>query len=135
MIAERSLDSHVDVHIGLPNQEIRNVLGRCSLFASASDYEGFGLVAVEALSAGLMPVLNANTAYKDLASRHGEIRICDFADSDATAAAIEAAFDVILPTLSAIACPPCKLRPPTPGIRSPNIMSTSTARCWVATRP
>ena len=96
MIAERSLDSHVDVHIGLPNQEIRNVLGRCSLFASTSDYEGFGLVAVEALSAGLMPVLNANTAYKDLASRHGEIRICDFADSDATAAAIEAAFDVIL---------------------------------------
>lgn len=96
MIAERGLSDRVDVHIGLSNQEIRTVLGRNSLFASASDYEGFGLVAVEAMSAGLLPVLNANTAYRDLASKHPEIRICDFADSDQAAAAIEAAHDTPL---------------------------------------
>lgn len=96
MIAERRLNDHVDVRIGLSNEEIRSVIGRNSLFASASDYEGFGLVAVEAMSAGLMPVLNANTAYRDLASKHAEIRICDFADSDEAAAAIEAAHDALL---------------------------------------
>lgn len=95
MLAGRDLGGHVAMHIGLSNEGIRDVLGNCSLFASASDYEGFGLVAVEALSAGLMPVLNANTAYADLASKHPEIRISNFADSDATATAIEAAFDVL----------------------------------------
>ncbi|MFE0016672.1 glycosyltransferase family 4 protein [Mesorhizobium sp. NPDC059054] len=95
MIAERHLGDHVAMHIGLSNEEIRGVLGKCSLFASASDYEGFGLVAVEALSAALMPLLNTNTAYSDLASKHPEIRLSDFADSDATAMAIETAFDAL----------------------------------------
>lgn len=95
MITARGLGGHVSMHVGLSNEEIRNVLGNCSLFASASDYEGFGLVAVEALSAGLMPVLNTNTAYSDLASKHHEIRIGNFADSDAAAIAIETAFTAL----------------------------------------
>lgn len=95
MVAARNLGCHVTMHIGLSNEEIRGILGNCSLFASASDYEGFGLVAVEALSAGLMPLLNTNTAYSDLASQHAEICISDFADSDATAVRVEAAFDTL----------------------------------------
>src|SRR5262249_44475644 len=35
--------------------EIRQMLGDCSLLVSSSDFEGFGIVAVEGLSAGLFP--------------------------------------------------------------------------------
>lgn len=92
MIEERGLGRTVECHIGLPDSAIRALLGRCSLFASASDYEGFGLVAIEAMSAGLMPLLNPNTAYSDLASKHTEVRLCDFGASEKAAASIEAAF-------------------------------------------
>jgi len=95
MITARDLGRHATMHIGPSNETIRSVLGNCSLFASASDYEGFGLVAVEALSAGLMPVLNTNTAYSDLASQHAEISISDFADSETTATTMETAFDTL----------------------------------------
>ncbi|MDX3928576.1 MAG: glycosyltransferase family 4 protein [Shinella sp.] len=92
LISERGLSGNVYAHIGRSNAEIRTLLGTCSLFASASDYEGFGLVAIEAMSAGLMPLLNPNTAYSDLAARHGEIRLCDFDDPESAATAIAAAF-------------------------------------------
>lgn len=92
MIAARGLAAHVDLHVGLADGAVRDLIGRASLFASASHYEGFGLVAVEAMSAGLMPVLHPNAAYADLAARHGEIRLCDFADAAKAADGISAAF-------------------------------------------
>jgi len=92
MIAARGLPAHVGLHVGLPDDAVRDLLGEASLFASASEYEGFGLVAVEAMSAGLMPVLHPNTAYADLAARHGEIRLADFADAERAADGIAAAF-------------------------------------------
>ncbi|WP_246752858.1 glycosyltransferase family 4 protein [Sinorhizobium sp. BG8] len=95
MIAARRLEGNVEVHLGLPNQEIREVLGRSSFFASASEYEGFGLVAVEAMSAGLVPLLQPNTAYRDLAARHSDIRLCDFGDADSAANMIPKEFDLL----------------------------------------
>lgn len=92
MIAERNLDNYVEVLIGLSNEGIRNTLSGCSLFASASEYEGFGLVAVEAMSAGLMPLLHPNQAYTDLAGSHPEVRLCDFQDAEEAAGTIHAAF-------------------------------------------
>lgn len=88
-IADYRLDNHVRVHIGLSTEEIRSVLSECSLFASASDYEGFGLVAIEAMSAGLMPLLNPNAAYQDLATQHSDVRLCDFSMVDRAAHTIE----------------------------------------------
>lgn len=95
MIAARGLGAGVAVHVGLSNGAVRELLGRTSLFASASDYEGFGLVAVEAMSAGLMPVLNPNPAYRDLAGAHPEIRLCDFSDARGAADGLAAAFSAL----------------------------------------
>jgi len=48
------------------NVELQGAIGRSSYFACASAYEGFGLAAVEALSAGLVPVLSEIPPFRKL---------------------------------------------------------------------
>lgn len=91
-IAARDLAESVHLHVGIANDEVRQLLSDASLFVSASEYEGFGLVAVEAMSAGLLPVLHANDAYQALAARHPDLVITDFSSADAAARAIETAY-------------------------------------------
>jgi alpha-1,3-mannosyltransferase len=101
-IATRGLGRHVTLHISIDNSTIRNLIARASIFASASDYEGFGLVAVEAMSAGLLPVLHPNEAYRDLAERHRAIRLADFGNSELAADAITAAYETLVSNGSAV---------------------------------
>ncbi len=89
------LESRVGVHIDASNEEIRALMGKASLFVSASDYEGFGLVAIEAMSAGLLPVLQPNDAYRDLANAHEFIRLADFHEAEEAARSIGKAFEVL----------------------------------------
>ncbi len=91
-IAARDLAESVHLHVGIANDEVRQLLSDASLFVSASEYEGFGLVAVEAMSAGLLPVLHANDAYQALAARHPDLAVTDFSSADAAAMAIETAY-------------------------------------------
>ncbi|MBB3594561.1 alpha-1,3-mannosyltransferase [Rhizobium sp. BK529] len=91
-IAARALEKSVTLTISPDNQTIRDIIAKASLFASASEYEGFGLVALEAMSAGLQPVLNSNEAYRSLAARHKAIILTDFTKPEAAADAIEEAF-------------------------------------------
>jgi alpha-1,3-mannosyltransferase len=92
---EAGVEDSVRIHVGLPEQDVAAVISQCSLFASASEYEGFGLVAIEAMSAGLAPVLQPNAAYTQLAGQHSVIRLTDFADPEAACAAIDQAFAAI----------------------------------------
>jgi alpha-1,3-mannosyltransferase len=69
-----------------PSQaEIRNLMGRCSIVASASEYEGFGLAVVEGMSAGLFPVLSDIPAFRRLIARTGVGMIANFSDTEAAA--------------------------------------------------
>jgi alpha-1,3-mannosyltransferase len=95
MIADRGLSGNAMLRVNLSNSEIRKYLGRASIFASASEYEGFGLVAIETMSAGLVPVLENNTAYRTLAGRHADISLSDFTRPDMAASAIEAAYHAL----------------------------------------
>lgn len=52
------------------DSELRQVVGEASFYASASAHEGFGLAAVEALSAGLIPLLSSIPPFIRLIS-HG----------------------------------------------------------------
>lgn len=88
MIAARGLGAKAHVRCDLENDAIAGLLGQASLFVSASEYEGFGLVAVEAMSAGLQPVLQANDAYRLLGERHPVIALTDFSDPAGAASAI-----------------------------------------------
>lgn len=92
LIAARGLQAHVSIACNLENDAIARLLGTCSLFASASEYEGFGLVAVEAMSAGLKPVLHVNDAYRLLGERHGGLMLADFERADRAADTLEAAY-------------------------------------------
>ena len=95
-IAARGLADDVHLHVGVSNDAVRELLARSSLFVSASEYEGFGLVAVEAMSAGLVPVLHSNEAYRALALRHPGVALADFSSSEPAAAAIEATFQSLI---------------------------------------
>lgn len=91
-IAERRLGNNIDLVVGATNDEIARRMREASLFVSASDYEGFGLVAIEAMSAGLIPVLQPNDAYRALAARHAPIRLADFTAAEQTADGIRETF-------------------------------------------
>ena len=73
--------------------ELRNVMRESSFFASLSAYEGFGLAAVEAMSAGLVPILSGIPAFARLVSAADAGLIVD-ADAPAAAAAAIAALPV-----------------------------------------
>lgn len=101
-IARRGLADHVTLHVGVDNAAVRRLFAQASLFASASEYEGFGLVAVEAMSAGLVPVLHPNDAYQVLAGQHPGISLADFSRPEESAARIERAYQDLLADPSGI---------------------------------
>jgi alpha-1,3-mannosyltransferase len=65
--------------------DIRGLMGQCSVFASASEYEGFGLAAIEGMSAGLFPVLNDIPPFRRCVERHRLGSVVDFSDSERAA--------------------------------------------------
>jgi len=88
----------ITIHVGLSDAGIRDALSDASFFVSASRYEGFGLAAVEAMSAGLHPILQANDAFKALAAKHPAVRIIDFASPKSLSASARQAHHDISPS-------------------------------------
>ncbi|WP_209011992.1 glycosyltransferase family 4 protein [Roseibium aggregatum] len=88
LTAARGLERHVHLHLGLSDEQVRDVLSASSIFVSASEYEGFGIALIEALSAGLIPVVQPNTAFRSLAERHPMVHLADFADPEQAAGTI-----------------------------------------------
>jgi alpha-1,3-mannosyltransferase len=70
-------------------EDLRNIMGRCSIIASASEYEGFGLAAVEGMSAGLIPLLSDIPPFRRLIDRHGVGMNLDFGDGETASARFE----------------------------------------------
>ncbi|MCH4541897.1 glycosyltransferase family 4 protein [Ochrobactrum sp. A-1] len=95
-IERLGLEDAVSIHVAAHNDAIGDLIGNSSIFASASDYEGFGIVALEAMSAGLLPVLNANAAYSALAERHMSLRLTNFNEAERAADDVESAFGSLM---------------------------------------
>jgi alpha-1,3-mannosyltransferase len=94
-IRDRGLQAAVSVHADPTVDEIRRIMGGASIFVSASEYEGFGIALVEAMSAGLAPVVNANHAFTEIARLNDLVRLADFSSADDAVAAILAAFEAL----------------------------------------
>ena len=68
----------VEIIVGPDDDKVRELIGRSSVMACASEYEGFGVAAVEAMSAGLYPVLSDIPAFRRLVKRVGAGLLLDF---------------------------------------------------------
>lgn len=67
------------------DDDLRSIIRECSVIASASDYEGFGLAAIEGMAAGLFPLLNDIAPYRRLVSSTGVGMVVDFSDASRAA--------------------------------------------------
>lgn len=78
----------VTVHGPLAKSDIARLAQKCACFVSASAYEGFGMAMVEAMGAGLIPVVHANASFTELLAYAKLGEITNFEDSAAAALAI-----------------------------------------------
>jgi len=85
LAAKAGVADAVEIQTSPFDDAVRHLIGKCSIIASASDYEGFGLTAVEGLSAGLFPLLNDIPPFHHLHDRHGVGLLTDFSDADKAA--------------------------------------------------
>ncbi len=77
--ARRPGGARVTVVASPTDADIHALIGEASFLVSASRYEGFGLTAIEGLSAGLTPILNAIPPFERLVLRTDRGRIVDMA--------------------------------------------------------
>jgi alpha-1,3-mannosyltransferase len=84
----KGVKQNFEVHVGLCDTEIRSLMNKSSFFVSASEYEGFGLVLIESMSAGLIPVVHPNAAFQGLAKQHNLIELEDYSRPENVAKAI-----------------------------------------------
>ena len=75
---QSSVGEAVDVIVRPSDEQIRRTLSQCSVFASTSEYEAFGIVAIEGLSAGLLPLLSDIPSFRDLVRQTKVGIIVDF---------------------------------------------------------
>lgn len=70
----------ITVHVDPSDDDIRRVIAKSSFFASASEYEGFGLTLVEALAAGLLPIVSPIPSFASVLGDSGTGRAIQFDD-------------------------------------------------------
>ncbi len=87
-ILARDLGDRVRLHVGVSNEAIARIISGASLFVSASVHEGFGISLIEALSAGLLPVVEANAAFRSFVARASDVVLTDYAQPAKAADAI-----------------------------------------------
>jgi alpha-1,3-mannosyltransferase len=73
-----NLDDVVHFHGFLSDDAMNDIIKKCRYNISASRYEGYGLAMVEGMSAGLLPVMNKNTAFEEIQNRSGVGLVTDF---------------------------------------------------------
>ncbi|HVU30247.1 MAG TPA: WecB/TagA/CpsF family glycosyltransferase [Sphingomicrobium sp.] len=72
------IGDRVEIHESPTDDELARLISRSAIFCSASSYEGFGLAAIEAASAGLFPLLSDIPAYRDNVEKLGFGMLVDF---------------------------------------------------------
>lgn len=87
-ISAAGLGERVHLLTGLREDEIRRVISSCSFFITASDYEGFGISLVEAMSAGLISIVSPIPSFRAILDKAGAGLAVNFADTKAAAASI-----------------------------------------------
>lgn len=84
------VDDRVVFHGDTSAERLNEIAQACGIFASASEYEGFGMSLVEGMSVGLVPVVHANPAFTEIIERAGIGALVDFSSAKEAAFAIDA---------------------------------------------
>jgi alpha-1,3-mannosyltransferase len=79
------LAQHILCHDFLERSQLERLVRQCGFAVSASRYEGYGMAQVEAMTAGLLPVMQPNAAFRELSEASACGLLVDF-DEPATAA-------------------------------------------------
>lgn len=88
LVEDAGLSGAVTI-VASPTDAMVNALMRsCSFLASSSDYEGFGLTAIEGMSAGLIPLLSGIPPFRWLVARTGLGMVLDYREPDNAARAL-----------------------------------------------
>ena len=90
LAANEQVGERIRFNVNPSDAELRMEIGKASYFACLSSYEGFGLAAVEAMSAGLFPILSGIAPFRRLHDETNLGLIVDPAAPAAVAAALEA---------------------------------------------
>jgi alpha-1,3-mannosyltransferase len=88
--AASDLGDAVAIVVRPTDEELSGLISDASYFACASSYEGFGIAAVEAMSAGLVPLLSDIPPFRKLLRRSDCGITIDLENFDDTAARLEA---------------------------------------------
>ncbi len=83
---EAGMGDHVELMDSPDDEALRAAVSRCSVFASPSAYEGFGIAPIEAASAGLLPVLSNIPPHARTVERLGLGALVDFSRPEDAAA-------------------------------------------------
>lgn len=95
LVDAAGIADRVVLAVGYSNEQIRPLMAHCSVFLSASEYEGFGIAAVEAMAAGLYPFLNDIPPYRALVAKTNYGSLVDFSTPAEAARRILSIWDSI----------------------------------------
>jgi alpha-1,3-mannosyltransferase len=85
LVDDAGLGDGVDVVVSPTDERVKALMRTSSFVASASEYEGFGMAAIEGMSAGLIPLLSGIPPFRRLVARSGQGMIIDYSDPEAGA--------------------------------------------------
>jgi len=85
LASNAGIEPIVQISTAPTEEEIRRSLADCAVIISTSEYEGFGIVPAEGMSAGLLPVLNDIPPFRRLVERSGDGLIVDFSNPELAA--------------------------------------------------
>ncbi|MDD5163414.1 MAG: glycosyltransferase family 4 protein [Candidatus ainarchaeum sp.] len=77
---EKGIGKKVFFHGEVPEKELLELMGSSEFFVSASEYEGFGITALEAMAAGCIPILNNIVSFREFIRGENGF-IADFGES------------------------------------------------------
>ncbi len=85
LVESAGLSGAIDVVASPTDEAVKILMGNSSFVASSSEYEGFGVAAVEGMSAGLFPLLSEIPPFRRLIARTGLGIAIDYATPEAGA--------------------------------------------------
>jgi alpha-1,3-mannosyltransferase len=88
-IDARGLSEHVELHASPSQQQLCALMQRAQYFVCLSRHEGFGIAAVEAMSAGLVPVLSDIPPFARLQRESGLGVLVDRANAETAASCVQ----------------------------------------------